>query len=135
MKSLNNYIVERLKLNKDSKIKIRETNKLKETYQFIYKQFMATSFDVEKDMDFINQIMGFIQTYVDNYDFDKDYLVWNEDAPEPIDDYEVVMDHKSFFPNMPKRLGTKEVYYEFIVGPKIIGYTSNDDYYYFYNKK
>ncbi len=128
MKTIYNFIYEKLKLNNQTKLK--DINY--EIIEFVINDFchcLSFKDEIAVNNNFLIVVMRYITAYVKKYhynleDFKKKFL-W--DGPDPLDDYDVDWDYKS------KKDGS---YYEFIMGPKILGFICDGiNYYYRFSKK
>jgi len=128
MKDINQFIIERLKLSKDSKITSNKTNiinKVKHDF-FESNSCLKNAYKYDEN-NFVEEFDKWLSAAVDKYDYEyRDLGEFDINAPEPLDDYDVEFDYKA----------KNGKYYEFMAGPKILGYTINDwdCRYYFINK-
>lgn len=128
MKDINQFISERLKLSKDSKItsnKIDVINKVKHDF-FESDSNLRNAYKYD-EMDFVNGFDKWLSDAIDKYDYTcKDLGEFDINAPDPLDDYDVDFDY----------MVKNSKYYEFWAGPKLLGYCINDwDCRYYYMNK
>jgi len=128
MKLINRYINEKLKLSNQSKLK----NKDDEIIEYAINDFCHChpfKDEIAVNNNFLIVVKRYITEYIKKYNYDledfKKKFLW--DGPDPLDDYDVDWDYKS------KKDGS---YYEFIIGPQILGFIcDNINYYYRFSKK
>lgn len=128
MKDINQFIIERLKLFKDSKITSNKTNiinKVKHDF-FESNSGLKNAYKYDEN-NFVEGFDKWLSAAVDKYDYEyRDLGEFDINAPEPLDDYDVEFDYKA----------KNGKYYEFMAGPKILGYIINDwDCRYYYINK
>lgn len=129
MKAINQFILECLKLSKDSKITSNKTNIInKVKHDFFESSFVLKNAYKYDENNFVEEFDKWLSYVIDKYDYEyKDLGEFDINAPEPLDDYDIDFDYKA----------KNGDYYEFWAGLKILGYARNDwdcRYYYIKNK-
>lgn len=127
MKSIDSFILERLKLSKDSKISSNKTNVInKVKHDFFESSYILKNAYKYNENNFVDGFDKWLSDVIDKYNYEyKDLGEFDINAPEPLVDYDAEFDYKA----------KNSSYYEFWAGPKILGYARNDwDCRYYYIK-
>lgn len=132
MKTIDNFIYEKLKLNSQSKLKFNIENieqKKLSIINYIINKFVNSCSSLNKDTilyeNFSDKIKEWVFNYINKYNISKRDLTntfwWK--APEPICSYDITWTYKSLGSN---------TYYEFIESEEILGFICDKKIFYYF---